>query len=295
MVTTTMKTMKRCEALPTRPARPRSLVVGIGSALACVWPLALVSLAACAQIEGINALDPAVDGPGGAFCAAASRPTTPNGLFFCDDFDDGASAFPLPWNASSPFLGTLSVNSGAAASAPDSLEMSIDAFTSGQPDASLHALLGMPSLPTTMSFAFSVDPVKIDVATPNASIVLAAIDFLDAASNRSSVQLAFNVQKGAPLTEVDEQYSNRTPSYTPHPVTVALPIGAFTDVVIAIAWASATSATATVTFGGAQVQSFPLTMSVVATSVRIDIGTTYATLPSAGWDVRYDNVLFTAL
>jgi hypothetical protein len=36
-------------------------------------------------------------------------------------------------------------------------------------------------------------------------------------------------------------------------------------------------------------------MNVQATSLQISIGTTYSTEPSSGWEIRYDNVLFTDL
>jgi hypothetical protein len=55
------------------------------------------------------------------------------------------------------------------------------------------------------------------------------------------------------------------------------------------------SATANVVMNGAQVLSLPLTMSVQAASLQISVGTTYATEPSSGWEVRYDNVLFTSM
>ncbi len=252
------------------------------------------TLVACASLVGVDSLDPAVDGQnqGGAFCAAAARPTARDGLFFCDDFDRGS--LPSPWASLNETSGSLAQNADAAASSPNSLDIVIGPLASSQPlNTSLRASLPVPPLPSTLKFAFSLDPVQIDTTTPHAAIVLAALDFLDAARNRYTVQLAFDVQNGAASTVLDEDYSNGTP-YVPHPVPTALPLGTFTDVAIEVHWASSTSATADVVMGGAQVTSVPLTMSVQATSLEISIGTTYSTEPSSGWEVRYDNVLFTA-
>lgn len=264
----------------------RRIVLGVLAATA------VTTTAACASLVGIDSIDPAVDGQnGGAFCASAARPTSQDGLFFCDDFDRGS--LPAPWVGLYQTSGALSQDSDAAVSPPNSLDIAIGSLTMGQPvNASLRAPLGVPPLPSGLQFAFSLEPVRIDATTPDASIVLAAIDFLDAAQNRYTVQLAFDVQNGEALTVLDELYSDGTP-YVPHPISGPLTLGAFTDVAIQIHWTSAMSATADVLMHGDVVLSLPLTMNVDATSLQISIGTTFSTEPSSGWEVRYDNVLFT--
>jgi hypothetical protein len=259
----------------------------VSSAMATTAAMATVG---CASLAGIDSLDPAVDGQnGGAFCAAAARPTSPDGLFFCDDFDQGSP--PSPWTNLYQTSGTLTQNSGAAESPPNSLDIAVGPLALNQPvDASLRASLGVPPLPAALEFSFGLDPVRIDT-TAAASIVLAAIDFLDAAQNRYTVQLAFDVQNGAPTTVLDELYSDGTP-YIPHPIAGPLTLGAFTDIAIQIHWASAMNATADVLMHGAIVLSLPLTIGVDATSLQISIGTTFSSEPSSGWEVRYDNVLF---
>jgi len=52
------------------------------------------------------------------------------------------------------------------------------------------------------------------------------------------------------------------------------------------------NATADILMHGAIVLSLPLTIGVDATSLQISIGTTFSSEPSSGWEVRYDNVLF---
>lgn len=256
--------------------------------------MSAVDTSACAQLAGIDSLDPAVDGQkqGGEFCSAAARPTSRDSLFFCDDFDRGT--LPAPWNEQFDTSGSLVQNGNAAASPPNSLDLVVGALAMSQPvNTSLRASLGAPPLPASLDFAFSLEPVQLDT-TADASIVLAAIDFLDAAQNRYTVQLAFDIQNGAALTVFDELYSDGTP-YIPHPIAGPLPLGIFTDVAIEIHWASPTSATADVLMHGSVVLSLPLAMNVRATTLQISVGTTYSTEPSSGWEVRYDNVLFRTL
>jgi hypothetical protein len=249
--------------------------------------------AACASIAGIDSIDPAVDGNGraGAYCGSLPRPTSQNALFFCDDFDEGS--LPAPWTSVHQSSGTVAQNNGVAASPPNSLDVAIGPLATAQTiNASLRASLGLPPLPSAMTFSFSVDPVRIDTS-PNASMVLGAVDFLDAAQNRYTVQLAFDVQGGSPAMVLDELYSDGRP-YVPHAITTPLTIGVFTDVSIEIDWESSMTASARFLVNGAQLLSLPLTIGVDARSLQISIGTTYSTEPSTGWEVRYDNVLFSA-
>jgi hypothetical protein len=237
---------------------------------------------------------PTVDGMGrgGGFCSAAPRPTSEDGLFFCDDFDEGS--LPAPWNSANEMSGTLAQNGGVWVSPPNSLDIAIGPLAAAQPvNVSLRASLAPPQLPETMSFAFALDPVQIDTAA-NASMVLAAIDFLDEAQNRYTLQLAFDVQNAAPTTVLDELYSDGRP-YVPHAVPVPLTMGSFTNVVIQVDWTGAMTANAAVLMNGVQALSVPLTVNVQATSLQISIRTTYSTEPSSGWEIRYDNVLFTAM
>jgi hypothetical protein len=244
--------------------------------------------------DATEAQAPTADGmgTGGGFCSDVPRPTSEGALFFCDDFDVGS--LPAPWNSANEISGTLAQNGGASVSPPNSLDITIGALAAEQPvNVSLRASLSPPPLPATMTFALALDPVQIDTAA-NAAMVLAAIDFLDEAQNRYTVQLAFDVQNAAPTTVLDELYSDGTP-YVPHAVPVPLTIGSFTNVAIQVDWTDAMTANAAVLMNGSQALSVPLTMNVRATSLQISIGSTYSTEPSSGWEIRYDNVLFTAM
>jgi hypothetical protein len=169
-------------------------------------------------------------------------------------------------------------------------------------------------VPSTLTFAFSVEPVRID-ATANASIVLGAVDFLDRAGYRYTVGLSIVVVSGAPALELGEQSGlasggdypdGAPPLYVNHPLsqTLTLPMNAWTDIVIELDWAAGSGADAgttlagKVTVGGAQPFDVPLTMTLVPQSLQIGIGTSFVTEydsgPSPVWELRYDNVLFTA-
>jgi hypothetical protein len=239
----------------------------------------------------------AADSSTGPFCANYARPTSPGALFFCDDFDEK----PLPgaWNSFEEASGTLAETDAAAVSPPNSLDEVIPALTAGQAlDVALRTPLQLPPLQSTLRFAFSVEPVRVD-ASAGAAIVLGAIDFLDGAGARYSVELAIQMQNGAAAMALGEQsgLADGGSSYANHPLPPeqSLRNGTFTNLVIAIDWISGTATEAKVDVNGAQVLDVPLTMTVTPATLQIGVGTSYVTEPSPGWEIRYDNVVFTAM
>jgi hypothetical protein len=248
---------------------------------------------------------------GGPYCASRTRPD--GGIFFCDDFDE--HALPGSWQTWAQMMGTLVETDASAVSPPNSIDETTMPLTSGQVlNAALRTPLPVPAVPSTLTFAFSVEPVRID-ATANASIVLGAVDFLDRAGYRYTVGLSIVVVSGAPALELGEQSGlasggdypdGAPPLYVNHPLsqTLTLPMNAWTDIVIELDWAAGSGADAgttlagKVTVGGAQPFDVPLTMTLVPQSLQIGIGTSFVTEydsgPSPVWELRYDNVLFTA-
>lgn len=232
-------------------------------------------------------------GDGGSFCASL-RPEA-GAIFFCDDFDE----HPLPgsWGTFDTLSGTLEVNDAAAVSKPNSLVEKTMPLASGQViDVALRTPLGVPILPATLRFTFSVDPVQIDT-TARAAIVLGAIDFLDGVGNRYSVGLAINVEGGAPALVLDEQSGlvDGGMPFIPHPLPPSpIATNKFTELVLEIDWTSAMSGTAKVFVDGTKQLDVPLQMTVRATSLQIGIGTSYVTEPSPVWELRYDDVWFVA-
>jgi hypothetical protein len=233
-------------------------------------------------------------GPDGASYCASIAPD--GGLFFCDDFDE----HPLPgsWSTWREISGSIEESDASAKSPPNSADEKTAMLALGQAvDVSLRTPLGAPSVPATLRFGFSLDPVQID-PTVNAAIVLGAVDFLDGAGDRYSVELVIDVESGAPALALDEQsgFADGGSAYLHHPLPPAQPLtlNAWTDLVIEIDWTAPGTAQGIVTVNGAQEIALPLTMTVTPTSLQIGIGTSYVSEPAPEWELRYDNVRFTA-
>jgi hypothetical protein len=218
------------------------------------------------------------------------------GIFFCDDFDD----HPLPgsWQSFGETNGTMTEVDAASVSAPNSLdEKTVAVGTNTTVDVALRTPLGLPTLPATLRLGFQVMPVQID-PTANSGVVLGAIDFLDKNSQRYTLGLAVNVVSGQPALVLGEQsaFSDGGIDYVQHPLppTQPLPMNAWSDVVIEADWSSTTSAMISVTVGGVQQTSFSATIPITAASLQIGVGTSYVFEPAPVWEIRYDNVRFTA-
>ena len=216
--------------------------------------------------------------------------------FFCADFDEG----PLPggWKTFDETAGSLTETDASWVSAPSSLEETTNALGSFQPiDVALRTPLALPPVPSTLDLGFSFEPVTLDTSA-SATIVLASIDFLDASQERYSVELSLTVVNGAATLALGEQsmLSDGAAPYVYHPLPPSQPVpaGSFSDIVIEVEWATATTATGIVRVGGGQELSTPLTMTVVPESLQVGVGTSYVTEPSLGWKLRYDDVYFTA-
>jgi hypothetical protein len=250
------------------------------------------------DVAGDAGAETAAEASTGPFCA--TYPTSPGAIFFCDDFDE--SPHPSGWNSIHATSGSLAETDAASVSPPNSLDEVIPALTAGQAlDVALRKVPLMPTLPSTLTFAFSVEPVNVDQSS-GAAIVLGAIDFLDGAGGRYSVELAIQgVQSGYAAMALGEQsgFADGGASYVNHPlpldVSSTLSVGSFTNLVITIDWTSPTGAEAKVEVNGTQKLDVPsLTMTVQPVSLQIGIGTSYVSEPSPGWELRYDNVVFTA-
>lgn len=236
------------------------------------------------------------------YCASVARPAA--GPFFCDDFDD--SALPGPWDNWFEMSGTLVETDASAASPPNSVVETTELLTNGEGiNVALRTYEGVPTLPATLLFSFSIEPVQIDT-TANAAIVLGAIDFLDG-EYRYSVGLAINVSSGQPLLALGEQSGlvdgdnfpdGAPPTYVNHPLPPSDPLSMnqWLTIVIEIDW-STSGFEGKVSVNGALELNTALTLTVAPSQLQIGIGTSYVTEYSSGtspvWEIRYDNVLFT--
>jgi hypothetical protein len=242
--------------------------------------------------------------PGSPFCATLPHPE--GGIFFCDDFDE--HPLPAAWETWAQTSGTLGETDASARSPPSSVDETTMMLSYGEAvDVALRTPLKVPTVPSTLTLAFSLEPLQIDT-TANAAIVLGAIDFLDASGYRYTVGLAINVASGAPALAVGEQTGpanggnypdGAPPTFVNHPLsqTMPLPMKTWTDLVLEVDWTSS-GLTGKVTVGGNQELDVPLTMSLVPASLQVGIGTSFVTEYEGGlspvWELRYDNVAFTA-
>jgi hypothetical protein len=233
-----------------------------------------------------------------SFCASFTPASYT--AFFCSDFDEG-QALPAPWAFGSQLGATFSVNAAAAApSPPDSLDELVPALGPNDSVAVLlRTSLAFPPLPTTMKLAMRLDPVTIDTQE-GATIVLSALDFIDAAEDRYTVQLSGLVVSGMLSLQLGQQSAEADggqldPFQPASLLSVILPLGQFTPIVIEIDWASAGTAQAVVSVNGTTQLDTPLKVAVTPASMNVSIGTTYlAPRPSGAWELRYDNVVLTA-
>lgn len=240
----------------------------------------------------------------GSFCAKFAHPDA--SLFFCDDFDEQ----PLPgaWQTWVETNGTMMDTTASARSLPTSVDLTTMPLANGQQlNVALRTPQALPTLPTTLRFAFSLEPLQIDT-TDGAAIVLGAIDFLDNGGDRYTVGLAINVANGKPALALGEQSGTVSggnfpdgapPTFINHPLppTSPLAMDAWSDLVIEVDW-SAGSLEGKVYVNGNAELAVPLTMSITPVSLQIGVGTSYVTEYDSGlspvWELRYDNVVFTA-
>lgn len=222
-----------------------------------------------------------------AFCATLSpRP------LFCEDFD----VRPLPglWTTVHQVGGSLAMDTSTFVSAPNALLARTDALPVGQGlDNVLRAMFPLQVAPATVTLDLQLRPAIAD-PTPNATLVVAAIDFIDSANNRYSVQLTLVNGASALNVLLEEQtgFADGTTAYLAHPIPGTLAVGQWTHVVLAIVLSSATAGQAHVSFGAAHELDAPLQVRVTATKLQLDVGSSYETEPSMGWNVLYDNVAF---
>jgi hypothetical protein len=230
----------------------------------------------------------------GAFCAAqdAASPS-----FFCDDFDE--NTLPFPWSYNGHSAGTMALTDASFVSSPYALQEQTDSITALPIDVTLRKQnVVLPSPPSHMVFAFEVEPVAIDTS-PAATIILAAIDFLDAnkPQGRYTVQLSVAFESGAIALALAEEsgLSDGGAPFQNHLLPATLPSNQWTHVILELDWESATSLQGIVTIGTSQPVNVPLAMTLAPADLQFSVGTTYVSTPSNGWTLRYDDVLFTTL
>lgn len=221
--------------------------------------------------------------------SCASRTPVPT---FCDDFDHE----PLPgvWDVFHQVGGSLAIDPGAHVSAPSSLVARFAALTAGQLlDTTLRKRLALPAAPGRTTFELAVQPVIVDAA-PGAVIVIYAVDFLDAAKNRYTLQLTLRQTAGELSVTLGEQsgFVDGGMAYVEHALADPLTVGRWTKIRLDVTRTAPQAATARLTFDGrVELDAVALQVTVNATSIVAALGSTFESLPSKEWVIRYDDVV----
>ena len=221
--------------------------------------------------------------------SCASRAPVPT---FCDDFDH--ESLPGAWDVFHEVGGSLAIDPGAHVSAPSSLVARFSALAPGQLlDTALRKTLSLPASRGTMTFELAVQPVTVD-ATPGAVIVIAAIDFFDAANNRYTLQLTLRQAAGRSSVTLGEQsgFVDGGMAYVEHALNDPLTVGAWTTIRLDVTRTAPQAATARLTFDGrVELDAVALQVTVNATSIVAALGSAFESLPSKEWVIRYDDVV----
>jgi hypothetical protein len=287
--------VKGCLASTLRAPRAGSRTWRVARGLALVGvavaPAALFACGLTADFGGLQGGTPdaASSPPPPPSSSCASRTPAPT---FCDDFDH--ASLPGAWDVFHQIGGSLAIESSASVSPPSSLVVIFSALDPGQLlDTALRKRFALPPSRGTTALELAVRPVTAD-PTPGAVVVLFSLDFFDAANNRYSLQFALRQTPGGLSVTLGEQsgFIDGGMAYVEHPLPDPLTLGTWTKVRIEVARTAPRSATARVTFDGrVELDSVPLSVTVDAAALLVSIGSTFESLPSKPWSIRYDDVV----
>jgi hypothetical protein len=250
------------------------------------------------DVSDLDALPPrdapaeAVDTGTTTFCASLS----PSPLF-CEDFDEGsyAQGWSYTHPASPSTTGSLALDGTEFQSAPASMIAQSNIESAGLVDVAAYlrlALTGTSLLAATLDLDMRVDGADAD----GGLAVLAQLGLLEAGGGHYFVQLVAESHGAAPLNvAVNEAYfatGTNNPPVT-HPVAQTVAIGAWTHVTLAVTAPFAGGAgTETLSFDGTQVGSSAIAVPVTNFTEELGVGLTFVQVPSNGWTVLYDDVVF---
>lgn len=263
-------------------------VVAVSAAFAsvAVAPLACGLTADFTGLQGGAASAVPTTSTSSSSCASRSPAPT-----FCDDFDH--ETLPGAWDVFHSVGGSMLIDPGSHVSPPSSL---LAAFAPLQPgqllDTALRKRFTLPPSRGTTTFALAVEPVAADT-TPNAVIVLASIDFLDAMANRYSLQLALTQGMAGLIVTLGEQsgFVDGGMSYVEHALRDPLVLGRWTKIRLDVTRTAPQTASVRLAFDDrVELDAVPLQVTVNATTLQATLGTTFVSLPSKGWTIRYDDV-----
>jgi hypothetical protein len=232
---------------------------------------------------------------GGTFCETLSPQP-----FFCADFDEGETS-PFGWSQAQIFEGTLGLYTTEHESAPASLLARTSVVTAmgknTNPNTAVYQTLQISGqmFAGTLDFYMHVD--QVDAVGDFA--VLAQFGLTDPAGGGVYYLQLVTTSNGAmPLgVQMAEDYfsmgTNGSP--TDYPVFGVIPLMTWTHVQLSLAVPFAGGpGTATLVLDDGQPTTVLIhaPVPVQAFSPEIAVGVTWASTPSNGWTVAYDNVFF---
>jgi hypothetical protein len=221
--------------------------------------------------------------PAGPFCTLAAHR-------FCDDFDQ--VPLPGPWSAVNKTGGTLAPDPTAFVSQPNSLLVQfLPLLPPKVLDTGLTKIFSMPLTPATIVWGLQFQPASVD-PTPNSGAVIGALDSFDGLGNRYGTQFTLYPQiDGLHLWfEEDSGFADGTFHLVRHDLGHVLSLGTWSEIRLELAFAGIRTASARVFVGGVAQLESALTVTVTGKVLQLTIGSSFETLPSRGWDLRYDNV-----
>ncbi len=235
-------------------------------------------------------------GDAAAFCTSQSPAP-----LFCDDFDEDpldAAAFTAPWEHIAQTGGTVVRSEGIVTSEPFAMVSTATSPVTASIDLAAYQVFPALTKTVQMTLAFDLYVSAAD-KTKNSDAVLAAIELVGGlGGERWALQLETSyvaVDGGGALDVLFSE--NRSPagdagSYTSHPVSQRLPLGAWTRVKMDATVATSGVATIALHFGTTEVAKDSVAVVVLDGQPQILVGLTYASISTEGWTARYDDVTF---
>ena len=223
---------------------------------------------------------PPIQGP---FCTLADHR-------FCDDFDEGPVG--RGWQMINRTGGTVALDPTTSISPPNSLLVQfVPLALGGALRAGLATTFPMPAAPSTVVWDFRLQVAAVD-PTPHSGAVIAALDSFDDVRNRYSVQFTLYPQADGIHLWFEEEsgFANGKFKLARHELPGTLSLGVWTEIRVAIDFTSAKVASVRIYSADALVMTTPLTVTVGGSLLQMTIGSSFETLPSLGWQMRYDNV-----
>jgi hypothetical protein len=253
----------------------------------------------CAQVLGFRQdyyetdASEGSDGSTPTFCQGLSPPPV-----FCADFDENPPN-PYGWSYAHATTGSLALDSSESVSSPASLLAQTNVVTSGgrTVDTSVYQTLQL----TGQTFDGTLDlDLRVDgVDAPGGVAVLAQFGLTDGAGGGLYYLQLVTTSNGAqPLNlQVAEDYFSTGTMGMPvdHSISSVIPVGTWTHVKLSMVVPFAGGpGTVTLVIGKGSPDLAAVQVPVHGFGTSIAVGVLYASTPSNGWSVAFDNVVFTS-